>query len=132
VFFSRLFKDNHITKRYGIEVLGNLSREKRRGKIELGLDGKPATTEFEFNSYDPEKNTSALDVVTRTGRLHQVRRHFTMIGYPITGDPKYGRVNKNIDGLKLAAVGLKFTCPISRQVRIFELKDFSAQLGKGP
>ena len=37
----------------------------------------------------------------KTGRLHQIRRHFEKIGHPLLGDPKYGRGNKNKEGLML-------------------------------
>jgi tRNA pseudouridine32 synthase/23S rRNA pseudouridine746 synthase len=46
-----------------------------------------------------------------TGRTHQIRRHFDMIGFPVVGDPRYGEGNKNRTGLKLFATSLAFTCP---------------------
>jgi len=108
---SELFKNNLITKTYHVEVLGNPGEKGLKGAIDLALDGKPSLTEFQVKSYLPETNTAIVEVVIRTGRLHQIRRHFDMLGFPVIGDPKYGSGNKNTDGMKLSAVSLKFCCP---------------------
>ena len=81
------------------------------GRIDLPLDGRAATTD-----------TSLVDVVMRTGRRHQLRRHFAMVGFPVMGDPRYGENNKNTDGLKLTAGGLEFTCPFSGRSMVFQLE----------
>ena len=70
---------------------------------------------YETVSYDPERNTSVVDVTIKTGRFHQIRRHFDMIGFPVMGDPRYGTGNKNSSGMKLEAVSLEFRCPFGRQ-----------------
>ncbi len=108
---SELLQKNLITKRYRAEVLGDL--DDPRGVIKFPLDEKPATTEYPVLSYDPERNISTVDISISSGRLHQIRRHFEMIGHPVMGDPKYGKGNKNTEGLKLTAVSLKFRCPVS-------------------
>jgi tRNA pseudouridine32 synthase/23S rRNA pseudouridine746 synthase len=114
---SELFKNSRIIKTYLVEVLGNLAEKGRHGAIDLALDGKPSLTEFEVKAYLPETNTSIAEVVIRTGRLHQIRRHFDMLGFPVIGDPKYGTGNKNTAGMKLSAISLKFRCPfLGREV----------------
>jgi len=112
---SELFQKNLVSKRYLVEVLGNLGEKYRHGTIDLPLDGKPSLTGFTVRSYNPENNTSIADVSISTGRLHQIRRHFDMIGFPVIGDPKYGTNNKNTEGMKLSAVSLKFRCPFLKQ-----------------
>ncbi len=112
---SELFRDNMIVKKYRVEVLGDLAARGREGRIELPLDGKEAVTEYEVRSYYAESNRSEVDVIIRTGRLHQIRRHFDMIGFPVIGDPKYGRGNKNSEGMKLTALSLRFRCPFTRR-----------------
>jgi tRNA pseudouridine32 synthase/23S rRNA pseudouridine746 synthase len=72
-------------------------------------------------SYAPETNTSIADVSIRTGRLHQIRRHFDMLGSPVLGDPKYGTNNKNTEGMKLSAVSLKFRCPFLKHEVEFKI-----------
>jgi tRNA pseudouridine32 synthase/23S rRNA pseudouridine746 synthase len=111
---SELFRINQITKEYQIVVAGHLSEE-NPGRIDLPLDGKPALTEFEVMSYDSKSNSSTVKAFIKTGRFHQIRRHFDMIGHPVLGDPKYGRGNKNIEGMKLSAAALKFRCPFSKK-----------------
>ncbi len=108
---SELLQKNLITKRYRAEVLGDL--DDPRGVIKFPLDEKPATTEYHVLSYDPERNISTVDISISSGRLHQIRRHFEMIGHPVMGDPKYGKGNKNTEGLKLTAMSLKFRCPVA-------------------
>jgi tRNA pseudouridine32 synthase/23S rRNA pseudouridine746 synthase len=116
---SELFQKNLIEKKYRIEVLGKLSEKSAKGAITLPLEDKPAITEYEVEAYSPESNTSTVDVTIRTGRLHQIRRHFEMLGYPVMGDPKYGKGNKNKEGMKLVAYSLAFICPISKKEAIF-------------
>ena len=111
---SEIFRKNLIVKKYRVEVLGNLAKRGRKGVIELLLDGKTSVTEFEVESHDPQQNTSTVDVTIKTGRFHQIRRHFDMVGYPVMGDPKYGKGNKNSEGMKLIAYSLRFTCPIRK------------------
>ncbi|MGO9950691.1 MAG: RluA family pseudouridine synthase [Dissulfurispiraceae bacterium] len=112
---SEIFRKNLIVKKYRVEVLGDLADKGREGAIDLPLDGKTAHTEYQVQSYDPAVNVSTIDVIIRTGRLHQIRRHLDMIGYPVMGDPKYGKGNKNKEGMKLVAYSLMFTCPINKR-----------------
>jgi tRNA pseudouridine32 synthase / 23S rRNA pseudouridine746 synthase len=108
---SALFRDHRITKDYRVRVRGEVTQ--RRGEIDLPLDGKPALTRFTVAGYDPAADATTLEVSIATGRLHQIRRHFAMIGHGVLGDPKYGTGNKNREGLQLAAVGLHFRCPFT-------------------
>lgn len=120
---SGLFQKNLVIKRYLVEVLGNLGEKGRHGTIDLPLEGKPSLTEFTVMSYSQATNTSTAEVIIRTGRLHQIRRHFEMIGFPVIGDPKYGTGNKNTGGMKLSAVSLKFRCPFLKQEVQYKLPE---------
>jgi tRNA pseudouridine32 synthase/23S rRNA pseudouridine746 synthase len=112
---SRLFREHRIKKRYRAEVLGCLASAQSEVKIELPLDGKPATTSVRTIAVDPARNVSILDIAIDTGRKHQIRRHLNLIGHPVMGDPLYGSGNKNTDGIRLTAVSLDFTCPIQNR-----------------
>lgn len=116
---SALFHNNRIIKKYRAEVLGNPGVQ-THNIIELPLDGKSAFTEYETESYDPVENTSTVSISIRTGRLHQIRRHFDMIGHPVMGDPKYGKGNKNTEGMKLTAVSIRFRCPVNNREMEFK------------
>lgn len=117
---SRLFQNRKVIKRYTARVLGNLNQRQAQRKIDLKLEGRVAETEFVVERYDPETHTSTVRIVMRTGRKHQIRRHFEMIGHPIIGDPRYGKDNKNIQGLQLVANALEFECPFNKKRMLFE------------
>jgi len=110
---SRLFREKALEKRYRVKVLGNPAAVGEKRIIERPLDGKAARTEFQVIAFDGARNVSELEVTLRTGRLHQIRRHFEAVGCPVLGDPRYGRGNKNREGLEVRAFFLRFTCPLS-------------------
>ena len=122
---SRLFLAHEVVKRYEVVVVGDLRGHGAEGKIDLPLDGKDALTEYRTESYDAVSDTTIVDAAIRTGRLHQIRRHFCMIGFPVIGDPRYGRGNKNSDGMKVKAMLLKFRCPFSGKSVTYDLRDYS-------
>jgi len=103
-----------LPERKGSRVLSKVNDLNSR-QILFSLDGSSAITEFTVISFDPDKNSSLLTAVAKTGRYHQVRRHFNMTGHPVIGDPKYGQGNKNIEGMKLSAVALRYHCPVLRK-----------------
>lgn len=112
-YFSRLFREDRITKRYRVQVRGDLAPHAEHGHIEVPLDDKPAHTEFRVLDYDGARDIATADVVLHSGRLHQIRRHFALLGHPVIGDPRYGHGNKNSEGLRLLAYCLEFPCPRS-------------------
>jgi tRNA pseudouridine32 synthase/23S rRNA pseudouridine746 synthase len=116
---SRLFQNRLIVKHYRVQLLGNLAQKNAKDTIQIPLDGKPAITQYQTVSYDPSSNTTLVDIITRTGRKHQIRRHLEMIGFPVMGDPRYGEGNKNTEGMKLTATALEFECPFSGNYNVF-------------
>ncbi|MFZ5765450.1 MAG: RluA family pseudouridine synthase [Thermodesulfobacteriota bacterium] len=117
---SLLFQQHRIDKRYLVEVRGDL-RERPGNVIDLPLDDKPAHSAYEILSFDEAANTSRALVRISSGRLHQIRRHFHLIGFPVMGDPRYGSGNKNRAGLRLVALELSFTCPFTNREICFSL-----------
>jgi tRNA pseudouridine32 synthase/23S rRNA pseudouridine746 synthase len=111
---SELFQTKKVVKEYSIEAFGNVNDLNCR-EILFSLDGSSAITEFTVISFDPDKNSSTVTALAKTGRYHQVRRHFNMTGHPVMGDPKYGQGNKNSEGMKLAAVALRYRCPVLKK-----------------
>jgi tRNA pseudouridine32 synthase/23S rRNA pseudouridine746 synthase len=118
--FSEMFRNGSIHKEYRVVVQGKMVST-GRGSVKFALDNKTALTEYVVQSYDSDADTTSLVVRIITGRRHQIRRHFQMIGHPVMGDPLYGVGNKNREGLKLKATVLGFTCPFSRRDVVFEL-----------
>ena len=115
---SDLFQKNKIQKEYEAIVLGEMAAGLKE-TISASLDDKEAVTHIEV--IESRNNQSLLRVTIETGRLHQIRRHLDFIGHPIIGDPKYGRGNKNNEGLKLLARTLSFEDPWQVTIQKFSL-----------
>lgn len=108
---SSLLQNKKIVKHYQARVKGDLSGCSARGRIELPLDGRPAVTTYDTTAFDETNETSVVQVKIETGRRHQIRRHFDMIGHPVMGDPRYGHDNHCAEGLQLTAYAVQFDCP---------------------
>lgn len=117
-YLSDLFQKNEIKKEYMAIVLGEM-KVGHKQTITASLDDKEAITHFEV--VDSKDNKSLVRVSIETGRLHQIRRHMDSIGHPVMGDPKYGRGNKNREGLKLVASSLSFFDPWASKTQSFSL-----------
>ncbi len=109
---SELLRSGRIAKYYMVWVRGDLNQRRDGGKIDLPLDDRPSSTWYEVLQYDPLSDQSRARVQILTGRRHQIRRHFDLIGHPVMGDPRYGRGNKNRTGMRLCAHALAFECPL--------------------
>ena len=99
----------------------------RRGTIEAALgrdrrvrtrmstdtdDARDAVTHFEVERALPR--ATLLRVQLETGRTHQIRAHLKEIGYPVCGDPEYGRAGAyGLARQFLHAERLAFTHPFT-------------------
>lgn len=119
-YLSDLFAKNAIKKEYEAIVLGTLTPG-RTDTITASLDDKEAITHFTV--VDSDERCSLLKITIETGRLHQIRRHLDHIGHPIMGDPKYGKGNKNREGLKLVASSLTFQDPWLKKTQTFSFSE---------
>lgn len=117
---SHLWQTRQVEKEYEVTVKA-ICELPNSGKITLPLDGKEASTSYQVIAFDRQLGTSRLLVSLHTGRLHQIRRHFAMTGFPVMGDPTYGTGNKNTTGLALRAVRIVFACPFGGGRRDFHL-----------
>lgn len=98
-YLKTLFKNRQIAKTYLTLVEGNLSPKlgiidiplKRdmvqKTKFSASATGKPAKTQYEVLEY--LSGRTYLKAMPHTGRTHQIRVHFSAIGHPVVGDPKY-------------------------------------------
>ena len=108
---SRQFKERTIRKHYLALVYGSISGES--GKIDLAIarhpvdrkrmstdasGGRKALTLWTAKQRFP--GVTLLEIDLKTGRTHQIRVHCQAMGFPIVGDPVYGRkgVMKQIAG----------------------------------
>ena len=117
-WFSDLFQKNKIFKVYEAIVLGEMEKGHKE-TISASLDDKEAITHLEV--LESKNNKSLLKIKIDTGRLHQIRRHLDFIAHPVLGDPKYGKGNKNREGLKLIATELSFHDPWASKLQTFFL-----------
>jgi 23S rRNA pseudouridine1911/1915/1917 synthase len=82
-----------------------------RKKMAVVANGKPAATNYRalefFSDY------ALLEARLESGRTHQIRVHFSYLGYPVVGDPVYGRKKEvvPIRGQALHAATLGFVHP---------------------
>jgi len=127
-YFSRLFQNKHIVKKYKAIVRGVLGKEGETMFFTESIRGKEAKSEATIirNS----ENMSELDIVLHTGRKHQIRRHLSQAGFPLIGDPLYG-VNKETYPLQLTAYSLGFTSPeTERHIELNLPADYHVSIDK--
>ena len=73
-----------------------------RKKMAVRDSGRTATSHYRLIRRLP--GTSHVEVSLESGRTHQIRVHMTHIGYPIVGDPLYGRGPIKQKGLSAEAI----------------------------
>ena len=71
-----------------IAAIGRSTRHRERMGIEPGA-GRDSATDFRVVESFP--GYSLLEVLPHTGRTHQIRVHLAHWGFPVAGDPVYGR-----------------------------------------
>lgn len=113
--FSAMFEKHEIYKKYRARVEGVLTDIALPYEIKNELDGKVSISEIVSITAVDESKTD-VEVVIKTGRKHQIRRHLSGMGYPIEGDRLYGAKNINVD-LQLSAVHIKFKCPVTGEYK---------------
>lgn len=84
-------------------ITASIDRNPRdRKKMAVRKSGKAATSHYRLIERLP--GASHIEVSLESGRTHQIRVHMTHLGYPIVGDPLYGRGPVRQKGLPDEAV----------------------------
>tara|TARA_Y100000590_G_scaffold103902_2_gene118159 strand:- start:10842 stop:11759 length:918 start_codon:yes stop_codon:yes gene_type:complete len=110
-----------VPKRMQGVIEHSIGRDKKnRTKISNNTNSpKSATTQWTVKKIF--KEYSLLEAVPLTGRTHQIRVHFSLLGYPIVGDKIYTKKRKNISLRHfLHAESLSFLHPTTmKRVKFF-------------
>ncbi len=105
---SELLNQHDITRKYHALVYGIIKNDegiidkpigrsqKDRKKMAIVSNGRPAQTSYKVLSR--YKDVTYVELTLFTGRTHQIRVHMTDLGFPLLGDPVYGR-SKHLFGL---------------------------------
>ncbi len=83
--FGKMVHNEGLGKLYLAMVEGKLPKE---GTIDAPLDGKESQTRY-LRLFQGGHG-ALVAVYPLTGRMHQIRQHFKIIGHPILGDKRYG------------------------------------------
>lgn len=103
-----MFQAREIRKEYLALVYGNPEEEGKinapigrhpvdRKRMAVLETGREAFSSWKVLAHYP--GTSLLSVRIETGRTHQIRVHFSHLGFPIVGDPVYG-TSKNYRNIR--------------------------------
>lgn len=89
--FGKMVHNEGLGKLYLALVEGKIQKQ---GEIDAPLDGKESQTKY-LRLFQGDA-AALVAVYPLTGRMHQIRQHFKMIGRPIVGDRRYG--GKSVPG----------------------------------
>ena len=121
---SALFKGRAMRKTYravleGVmekgqgDIVGSIGRHPidRKKMAVLKEGGREASTSYRV--VEKLHGFTHVEAYPKTGRTHQIRVHFSYIGYPVAGDETYGRKAKHAaDRPLLHAFRIEFTHPV--------------------
>ncbi len=132
---SEQLKEHTVTRRYIAVVHGTIPHEQGTIDAPIGRDpkdrklymvtdknAKTAVTHFVVRER-MDSGYTLLELMLETGRTHQIRVHMKYVGYPLVGDPVYGRSKGRtmaVPGQALHAAVLGFTHPRTGERLTFE------------
>lgn len=108
---NALIKNHRVEKYYLALVNGNLKNNPKTNntiisKLEKNSStntvsvsdyGKESITKYKIISFNPQNNSTLVEINLVTGRTHQIRVHMSQIGHYIVGDTKYGEAKNKTD-----------------------------------
>lgn len=114
-------------------AIGRDPRDRLRMAVRPAGGGRAALTRFRVRErFEAPVPLTWLDVTLGTGRTHQIRVHLAHLGFPVVGDPTYGRRRAGtvpaalaprvaaLGGQALHASALAFVHPVTGQPLRFE------------
>jgi 23S rRNA pseudouridine1911/1915/1917 synthase len=122
-------RDRSVVKQYLVLVRGHLSPPQGAIEAPVGRDprqrkrmavtaaGREAYTRYKVEKYLGDY--TLVKAVLKTGRTHQIRVHFSAIGYPVAGDAVYGVRVPFLRRQFVHACYLRFRSPSSGELMEF-------------
>jgi 23S rRNA pseudouridine1911/1915/1917 synthase len=129
-YLLRQWQERTVLKRYTALVHGVIGESEgtidapisrdpnNRKRMWVVPGGRPAVTNFRvIERFD---DATLVSVIIETGRTHQIRVHFTYIGYPLIGDRTYGTKPYRVplERQFLHATALTFHLPGERLIEV--------------
>ena len=128
---SAMIKDREVGRTYLALVEGRprsrsgtidapLGRDHRapQRRAVRGRGARAARTHFEVLELLPAD--TLVEATLQTGRTHQIRAHFSAIGNPVAGDPRYGNAGRHgLERQFLHSARLRFEHPFTGQTLEF-------------
>ncbi len=84
-------------------------------------DGQRAVTHYRV--LEEQRGRTLLEICLDTGRTHQIRVHFSHLGYPLCGDFMYGREIAGMKGCALHSCAITLTQPTTGAPLAFTAPD---------
>lgn len=125
--FSAKSLQQSLEKTYYAVVCGKIERNgtidapigRTDGSIitrEVSLSGQRAVTHYETVKCSNDERYTLVKINLETGRTHQIRVHFSYIGFPLAGDEMYGGDCSDISRQALHCKTVKFAHPITKEI----------------
>ncbi|MBD23336.1 MAG: hypothetical protein CL572_06740 [Alphaproteobacteria bacterium] len=116
-FLGEAFKQRKIKKKYLLIAKGLI--KKKNGKINMPIftNKKENDSITTYTLISQFKKTSLILASPLTGRKHQIRKHFSIIGHPIIGDEKFG--TKDGNNFFLHSFYIEFENENKRLIKLF-------------
>ena len=117
LLLNQMFREKQIFKTYTAIAIGKMPDA---GTVDIDIDGKRSETIYKTLQSDESERfgfLNLLELIPKTGRKHQLRKHLSYLGNPILGDLLYGIDGKKLKGkgLYLHASSLRFEHPITKE-----------------
>jgi len=128
-YLAAQFKNRTVIKGYLVLIKGRLYPEQGIIEAPIGRDphsrrrmavverGKEASTRYQVREYLDDY--TLVEITPLTGRTHQIRVHFSAIGYPVVGDSLYGTKSAHLNRQFIHAYHLGFCLPSTKQYQEF-------------
>ena len=97
------------------ECVDYICEDKKNHKAFVSQTGQGKEARLSYQILRPMNRCSLIEIQLETGRKHQIRLQFSVRGFPICGDVKYGAKQSFSDGIALHAWKLTFSHPVTKE-----------------